>query len=449
MEATIVKLGSGQGADLQVVGFDEAFGEWSEARGRGRARRKKRKLERISNRREVRSARRKARIEGRREAQQARLEKRRAAMEARQEKRTSRKKYRVERRALGQDVADEMDSQTAIENGEQGYAPEQGGGYQEEQGYAPEQGGGEQGYSEQGYAPEGRPTPPQGGGGYQDSGEDWNTPPQGFEQSGGYEEEQGGGSYGGGYDEGGYDEGGYGEGGSEESSYDEGSYDEGGYSEDENGFDGVMGAEDGFSEFQDGLTVSPEVESLADKLEWNKELYARLSKRKGMRQANGANTERLDKMLFAVRNRIAELEAKLQRYQNFEGEYSNAEGRPANAEWAKRQRMVRKARNFAKRQRMRLNKQMRVNGGDATQVQGSLDPVFSNQRIVVPPTSNYTGITAIDNQDDYDGDYLRTVELKSNASGDGKKINWVGIGIGAVVAVGAIWAIRKYNVLGK
>jgi endonuclease V-like protein UPF0215 family len=111
--------------------------------------------------------------------------------------------------------------------------------------------------------------------------------------------------------------------------------------------------------------------------------------------------------------------------------------------------MVGKARRFARNQRMRLNRQMRVDGGDVTQVAGDLNPEFGNQRIVVPSSTNFTGITAIDNQDDYDGDYLRVVELKSNASGDGKKINWVGIGIGAVVAVGAIWAIRKYNVLGK
>jgi hypothetical protein len=428
MEATIVKLGGGQGNDLQVVGFDEAFGEYSSARGRGRARRKKRKLERIKNRSEVRSARRKARIEGRREAQQARLEKRRAAMEARQEKRTARKDYRVKRKAMGQDVEGEMDEQTAIENGEQGYSPEQGGGgYQEEQGgggYQEEQGGG--GYQEE-----------QGGGGYQDSGEDWNTPPQGFDQS-----DEGG------YDEGGYDEGGSDEGGSDEGGYDDGGESYGGGAEDETGFDGVMGAEDRFSEFQDGLTVSPEAKNLADKLEWNKELYARLSRRKAILQNHSQSTSKIDKHLFQVKNRIAELDAKLTKYANCEGEYSNAEGRPANAEIAKRRRMVGKARKFAKRQRMQMHKQMRVNGGDATQVQSDLKPQFGNQRIVVPAASNATGLNGVDLQDDFDAPDARYIELKSNASGDKKSINWVAIGIGTVVAVGAIWAIRKYKVLG-
>jgi hypothetical protein len=50
--------------------------------------------------------------------------------------------------------------------------------------------------------------------------------------------------------------------------------------------------------------------------------------------------------------------------------------------------------------------------------------------------------------DDYDAPDVRTVELSSSAEGDKKKkINWVGIGIGAAVAVGAIWALRKYKVI--
>ena len=49
METTIIKLGGNPSDSNMVVRsatFEEAFGDYSEARGKGRARRKKRKMER-------------------------------------------------------------------------------------------------------------------------------------------------------------------------------------------------------------------------------------------------------------------------------------------------------------------------------------------------------------------------------------------------------------------
>ena len=57
--ATIITLGPSNGSSMQpttrvAATFEEAFGEFSEARGKGRAKRKKRKLERVENRKQVR-----------------------------------------------------------------------------------------------------------------------------------------------------------------------------------------------------------------------------------------------------------------------------------------------------------------------------------------------------------------------------------------------------------
>ena len=60
MEARIIKLAP-ESSISRVATFEEAFGEFSEARGRGRARRQRRRMERIENRAERRSARRQSR----------------------------------------------------------------------------------------------------------------------------------------------------------------------------------------------------------------------------------------------------------------------------------------------------------------------------------------------------------------------------------------------------
>ena len=59
--ATIVTLG--QSTAPTSTSFQEAFGEFSEARGRGRARRQKRRTERIANRKTSRTQRQQGRLE--------------------------------------------------------------------------------------------------------------------------------------------------------------------------------------------------------------------------------------------------------------------------------------------------------------------------------------------------------------------------------------------------
>jgi len=98
--ATIVRLSPSTGGDNQisVVSFEEAFGEHSEFRGRGRARRQKRKLARIQNR-------------GARKA--ARQSNRAAQQEARQTRKDTRKSRRVARKSMGDEPdADPEDTQS-------------------------------------------------------------------------------------------------------------------------------------------------------------------------------------------------------------------------------------------------------------------------------------------------------------------------------------------------
>ena len=476
MNATVVKLGNI--TSVQSSDFEEAFGEYSEARGRGRARRKKRKLERIANRAEVRKARqearkerkvgrqevkqatKEARIAKRRTAQQARQDKRGAAMEARQQRRTSRKQYRLDRRAMGDQPEMEMDEQTAMENGVSQQAPESE--------YAPQQ-------PREGTFDESQETSQ---GGAQEQGGYDEQPSYGEEPS--YSEESSEQPYYGSEEESSESDEWGGTGTVYENDNDELGGDAEGSSEDY-GFDGVMGSEDRFSEMSDGNKVNPGALNTAKKIEWNKELLTRLMAKKAKLQNSNVSSGDVSKQIEIRKRRLAELENNLNKYENFEGEFSNAEGDFMNADGdyseargrkispqarQARRAEVKKARVAARSERKQLREERKANrlgqgirarrrkgfGGDATEVDKGLNPEFSEERIEIPSeeTSEYTGLNGIDLANDYDAPDTRIVELKSNADGTSKKkINWVGIGIGVGVAALAIWAIRKYKVFNK
>jgi len=93
--ATIIRLEPSQSAPMQITRvqgatFEEAFGDFSEARGK----RKKRKLERIQGRREVRTERRK--LKG--DRQEERIERRRKRKSGRQQIRGEQMESRLGRR---------------------------------------------------------------------------------------------------------------------------------------------------------------------------------------------------------------------------------------------------------------------------------------------------------------------------------------------------------------
>lgn len=376
--ATIVTLGpSGEG--VVTASFEEAFGEFSELRGRGRARRHKRRSERQQNRIARRRARKKGRQEIRAEQQDARFTRRR-----------KRRALRDERKEGG--AEGEMDETTQTEMGD--------GASQDNS-----QGGGD--YTEQ---PLGIATR-EDEDGAETQGDD--------SQDGDVyaNDNQGSGAA---------------EGTGEDSE------------EDSDSFDGVMGAEDRFNELTDGkVKISPIVADLTKKVEWNKELISKLNIQKAGLQGRNTDSSDVSKQIAERKARIGELEAKLSEYSNCQGEYSMASGKPPMALLKRRQEEVLRGRNFARRYRK---------GHHNTPVSKGLHPQFGSNRIVVPAQmkSNATGLNGLDLVDDFDAPDARFIELQSNAAGeDKKKINWTGIVIGGVVAVGVIWAIKKYKVLGK
>jgi hypothetical protein len=490
---------SQQGGQTSVSAFEEAFGEYSEARGRGRARRKKRRLERIANRKEVTAARQEARKEkrvGRQEVRQAvkqariakraaaqadRQAKRTAAMASRQEKKFQRKDMRLRRKALGDSPETEMDDQTMIENGavtptpmQDNYQDTDTGGQQEDSGqYAPEetQGGGQQGGGQQGGGYQGSEEE-WGGGGYQ--GPTWGDESEvdeGGQASGqeDYSEESEEGSYG--------EDSGDSEFDGEDSSFE-------GYSDDDT--DGLIALEDTYNEFNDegNVRIPPGVGETAKKIEWNKELVARLKEKA---QTNPSMSREINTKINSRMKRIAELEQTLSKYQNFEGDFSSADGEfieyseasgrrraPVRAKQGRVKQVIKaKARAISERKgvskegakslmnklskvyppaiavrkvkQMMANRKAAQNGGDVTPVESELNPEFSEQRIEVPADEIATAFNGL--RDDFAEPVGRFVELSSNADGDkNKKINWTGIAIGVGVAAVAIWAIRKYKI---
>ncbi len=94
MDATIIKLTPRQG-EVGAVSFEEAFGEHSELFGKGRARRQKRQMKRLTDKR----ARKKLKQEIRNDQQEAR--------QGRKDKRHSRKKQRTDDDAVDNSVVEE------------------------------------------------------------------------------------------------------------------------------------------------------------------------------------------------------------------------------------------------------------------------------------------------------------------------------------------------------
>ena len=407
-DATIVQLGSG--TQVSSVSFQDAFGEYSEARGSGRARREAkrkerqaRRMERIKNRderkaarQEARATRKEGRIARRATAAELRQQKKAARVAARQERKGMRQEGRIARRGRRQEaeeMAPEMDETTALETGAETS-------------------------EEQGYAPTG-------------------------------EETQGGPVADGGYADEGTSDSGYGDEGSGESS-DEG-YEEGGYEEEgaeitdeeaSEGFDGELDFEENTSDFVATVKVPKEIQDLANKIEWNKELVSRLRVKGAEARGKNQDTTDIQNQINARLNRINELQTQMKGYVNAEGDYACADGsKPVK----KRMVVAKKAFGTARKARMMKS------GPAVTPVAEKLNPSFGPNSIVVPAaegTSDFsgTGLVGIDQSDDYDAPETRIIEMQSGFDGV-KNLNWTGIAIGAVVAAGAIWALRKYKVL--
>jgi hypothetical protein len=449
MEATIIRLdnvGSQAPMVVRSATFEEAFGDYSEARGKGRARRKKRKLERIANKREVRTERRK--LKG--DRQQERIERRRTRKEGRQGIRAEQQEARMGRRsrrlAMRQERGDARNlrkmTKTQGEQERENYATEQelyrdslmpqdeqgGGGADDQQGgggYSDDQQGGG-GYSDDQQGGGGYSDDQQGGGGFQDGG-NWATEPQYYE-----EEEIA-------YEDGGYgNEGAYGDDESYESSYDQ----EASEFADDSYFnvEGMDGK---------GAVVPPAVADTVNKLKNNEKAYKDLSVRRDERASAGAPTRGLDIQLQRCYGRICELRQQLDGY-------CNADGNPN--ERRRRKRALGRALGLGRRKRARVEY-----GGSEVPVSKNLNPEISNQRIEIPASSNFdaysdlgrpvmvNGVTQSD-YSDYSSDLLTdsaeptTIDLFSNFDGNSgttaKTVLSIAVGIG-VGALAIYLAKRK------
>lgn len=466
MNATVVTLGGNSGSNPAVgraATFEEAFGEFSNASGK----RKKKKLQRISDRREIKAEKQEARrekrgtrIANRDEAKRgrklsrvgtrtelatARQGRKDVRMEERQGRRTARKGYRVERRAIGQPVDKELEIDETLTTGGAPWPPDST--TPSDAGSLGDMGAGTgKDYSDdatQGGAPEepqvDSSTSPDEAyeQGFQDAIDEIESEDGAYEDETGYEDEY------------------------------EGEYEDENAEELEAPFDGVL--EDGYSEIDDSSRVHPGLQDTCNKIEWNKTLVKVLeNKRRNGNENKGA----LSRQILDRKKRIAQLESNVKSYEGAAADFSSADGMmrpnastPSGAELNRRMAETRMARRKAHRMMMQsLSRGRRTNGGNATPVDIELNPSYSKQRIEVNPSysnASGTGIIALDDADDYDATELDVQmgpqyneldvtdfpnEMFFNAEGE-KKINWTGIAVGVAVGAIAVVLLRKYKIL--
>jgi hypothetical protein len=466
--ARIIKLEGP--VNVTASSFEEAFGEYSELRGRGRARRAARRADRqekkrarIQDRQATRSARKQARIQKRADAMRARQEKRTARMQMAQDRRMQRKQARVQRRALGREEEMMDEENLPMDEGQ--------GGYQEPLPPRQDEGG----YVEEGGAPE------QGGG-------------FAYEEEGGYPEE--GGGYGNGMGESETTE------DSDIYAAEEEAFDEEGYGADGINYEDLGSTDDlltlepnDFYSYMDDYAgadgqpqvvkakINPEVKKTAMKAEWNKELITRLkaqidnamsaidklkSRELKTGQSQADNIRRYQKFINSIR---AKIDTAMDRALSFDGsldEYSGAddyseirgkrgksvEKRRRNAEVKAARQEARKARVKSRKQNIAAKRMARkgLSGESVIPVEEQLQPEFDTQRITIPAedlttgADGRTGLIALDEANDIDAPVERQIDIKLGVDGSktgGKKINWLGIGIGVAIAGIAIWYGKK------
>ena len=441
----------------QPVSFEEAFGDFSNAQGRGRERRKNRRLDRIENRTEVRSERQLGRGErklsrqqkvasrnqlrgertaGREELQLARKGKRLTKRETGLESRLARREGRTSSRVGRRDLRNPQNVPTTESAGYQGDGL--GVAQETESNYVPTNTG------SGGYAPATQPGTGSGGYApstqsayYEDEGTSTGTESGGYSQntqSGYYSENEDV------YDQGLVDEtaqGAY-ELGYQDAQEDSGLDVEITGDEDYGDFDGVMGAEDRYNELQDknDMPVNPKVQNIADKCVWNNML---ISKLKNDRKNAQGNPQEISKAILQRAKRLKDLQDELEAYANNLGAYSSLDNSPELL--VQRKRAVQMAMNKARR------KAAGQSPVSLTAVNRTLKPQISRERIVVPSSesmSSATGITALDNSADYDAPDTREFFIPADG-GFAKGIDLGSIALGALITVSFIYLNNKYK----
>lgn len=391
-----IDLTSGN-ASVSVPTFDQAFlGEdYSDAKGRGRARRKKRKLERVTNRQEVKQARK----GGRQEARLSRRAKRKAM---RQEMRSAQSEARQERRsARGEAREGRRDLRNERKQGRENYEAEQ---ELYRDGLAPEDS----------YEPETQET------GYDDGSYDSGSEDQGYtrEETGtadqpelateeGYTDEE----------------------------YPEFDPSEADYSTE----DEMMGDESSnfISEATGGKkpVVPANVQEICMKIEWNNEFIDRLRKKRDVLAKQGQSTEKPNQIIKERMDRIQELEGKLESFAGADGKFD-----------ARKMKAVQIAKARARKLRMKLH------GGElAEQIKIQPRKKMSNLEGEDGITVDY--LSSMPEQDPLymanpitDDVELAVSEPTMNFSGSEENSGmWKSVLVGAVIGFSAIYLIRKYK----
>ena len=428
----------------QMASFEEAFGEYSNLGGKGRARRAKRKAKRTARRTDRRQAKvtkkkekfatkdaiKRAKIETRQQRrsdkktdrQDARIQRRSSRKEQRntlkanqqaarmarkldrQEKRNLAKMERAEQRQSRKDLKTEREAERELQ------------AQQDRQNL-------DEGYDEVGYDD----------GGYDDGGYDDGS----YEEAGVYDE---------------YEDYGDGDYNYDEDYGDDGYYDSWGTSM----FDGEENVEfeddsynDDFSnENQSNMDamVKP-AQELADKIEWNRKFIDKL---KDSKLNSKPNTIEIDKQIVLRDGRIKELKCKVRDYVCFCGDYksdfSSANGRqsPSARQIRKRMKLASIAKMRAKRKAGFLKRRR-----NKTVVSASLNPTITSNQIRIPSSGidglpSNTGLIATDDINDYG--YGGALDVHLGADGSTSKISAKNVLIGIGIAAITIYGLKKANV---
>jgi len=395
----------------QVATFEQAFlgEEFSDAKGKGRARRKKRKLSRISDKQEVKQARKGGRQEARIGRRAARKSERQAIRAEQQESRMGRRGERLsmkEERELGRQGRKDIRSQRGAEREN----------YETEQDIYRENLYPEEDYSEDtqtGYDDEGA--------GYED---DYSTP-QAYqnqdETNEGYED-----------DSAPYYEG---DTGTTEDEY---------YEEDS----GFISEATGKTSPTKPMVKKPKsmgavVQEVCMKIEWNNEFIDRLKQKRDNAAKQGVSPEKYNAEIVKRMDRVNELESQLDNFSGADGEV-----------YPSRVAMINRAKSNARRARLRLHqgKSNPMSSASGDYELSDWDTSYNDPGITVET------MATLPNQDDvyYLGDDrdvvvdLSSGEPKMNFNGDSstsKSGMWKSVLIGAAVAFGTIYLIRKYKLL--
>lgn len=204
-----------------------------------------------------------------------------------------------------------------------------------------------------------------------------------------------------------------------------------------------VGAEDRYTDvFPKKIIISPQVQDVANKLVWNKMLIDKLMRERAHRN----DKQNISIIIIERKKRMRELKDALDNYSNCTGEeYASFDDMQLQCKCRKIEvgQALKNAKNKA------LSKAMAEEEKDLIVVDEKLKPKIDDKKIVIPAKegkSNMTGLTGIDERADFDAPPIREVFINA----DGKttlNINWGSFLLGGIVAVGAIWAIKKYNLL--